>query len=112
MTDSFPQYADVPFGHHVIMMDQKGHWSGVDARDLLADPEVVVAIIRHREQVNHLEGRFDYIGTCHWKGDMYVVLRVPDARDRTMIALQFTTIPFGQLPRIHLPEKDHAKDRT
>ena len=112
MTDSFPQYADVPFGHHVIMMDQQGHWSGVDARDLLADPEVVVAVIPRREQISHLEGGFTYIGTAHWRGDMYVVLRVPDARDRTLIALQFTTIPFGQLPRIHLPEDFHAPHRT
>lgn len=94
------------------MMDDTGHWSGVDARELLARPDVVVAIIPRREQIRDLEGRFTYVGTCHWKGDFYVVLTVPDPHDRLLLNLRFTTIPPDNIPRINLPEITYGKDRT
>lgn len=90
-------------------MDETGTWAGVDARELLASEEIIVAIIRRREQIQDLEGRFDYIGTCHWQGDFYVVLRVPDPHDRLLLTLQYTTIPLGTVPRIHLPEENYVK---
>ena len=104
MVEDFPQYADVPFAHHVLMMDETGTWSGQDGRALLADPEIMVAVIPRRQLVQEIEGEFTYVGSCHWKGEIFVVLRVPNPVTQTWIALQFETIPFGSLPRIHLPE--------
>lgn len=101
--DSFPD------AERVLLLQSTGSWAGVDARELMQQPDVVVARIRHRDLVSMIEGQFSYIGTAHWQGDFWVVLRVPEPEIRTWLALKFDTIPPGQLPRMSIP---HEKTST
>lgn len=94
------------------MMDESGTWAGVDAATIDRPDEIIVAAIPRRQEITHLEGRFDYIGTCLSQGRLYVVLRVPHQHDRLMLQLQYVTIPLGQVPRVHLPEENYAKRTT
>lgn len=105
----FLDHMTYPHAEQVLLLQPTGSWAGVDARRLWGDPEIVVARISDRDLVSEIEGFFTYIGTAHWQGDFWVVLRVPRADLRTWLALRFDNIPFGQLPRVSIP---HEKTST